>query len=383
MPSAKGSGRGGRSGGADAPSRGAKGGRGNGASAHADESNFVERITFAGKLEHFVVAHDTWIHSRLYQAWPENALVEGAVVTGARSLNTSGEGKAKWRATAVRSVEAPSAPSAHSRNPAAAPRGEPFSELISFAGRAEQFVIAGRDTYVQATLVARWRPVFEGDRIIGARVKNSGGNSKWRAVAVTRVERDAGPPIKPQDAWLDESMALLARLDSEHKQQQQQQQTGGLVAGAPESAEMTGAEAPGMRSEAAGAGCCGTFDGRPTCTTAEAIAEALRLIDLAQLEIEALEQQKAEKEEAVTARATAASADAPPEVRMQQLLLQQQQRQRQPKQAHAQHDAAAGPAPPKQRIKPRHRDRADRQDGASPEATSVQPQGEAVAEFAY
>jgi hypothetical protein len=168
----------------------------------------------------------------------------------------------------------------------------------------------------------------------------------------------------------------------QQQQQQQQQQTGGLVAGAPESAEMTGAEAPGMRSEAAGAGCCGTFDGRPTCTTAEAIAEALRLIDLAQLEIEALEQQKAEKEEAVTARATAASADAPPEVRMQQLLLQQQQRQRQPKQAHAQHDAAAEPAPPKQR-KPRHRDRADRQDGASTEATSVQPQGEAVAEFAY
>ena len=64
MPRNTGSGRGGRSGGADAPSssRGATGEHGYGTSAHADESNFAERITFAGKLEHFVVAHDTYYY---------------------------------------------------------------------------------------------------------------------------------------------------------------------------------------------------------------------------------------------------------------------------------------------------------------------------------
>ena len=215
----------------------------------------------------------------------------------------------------------------------ASSRGEPFSQLITYAGRSESFVIA-RDTFVPAGLVARWKPVFEGDRLIGTRAPNTEGNkssNKWRAVSILRVERDAGPPVKPQDAWLDESASLLAQIEEERRQRE-----GG------------GADALPADVEVGGTAAVGDVPTGSSDVDSDAICEALRLLDLAQAEIEQLEQAAAERADA---------AEELPEARMQRLLRQQRQPkpppQEQPQEQQKQQQKQQQ-LQPKQR-KPRHR----------------------------
>ena len=86
---------------------------------------------------------------------------------------------------------------------------------MTFAGRADVFVIVGRDTYVPVHLYESWRPVHIGDRLDGSRVLNQGGNSKWRATAVARVQRAEGPPPSAHEAWLQRSQDLLGRIERE------------------------------------------------------------------------------------------------------------------------------------------------------------------------
>lgn len=135
---------------------------------------FAECVSFAGRREDFVIAMDTFIPAACYEAFFElSALVEGARVRGLRVSSTTG--KCKWRAVRVEGIDAPSS-SGRGRGggSATAGGGEPFSAVVSYAGRAEQFVIAGGSTYVPAMLIAAWKPVFEGDTLEGRRVANSG-----------------------------------------------------------------------------------------------------------------------------------------------------------------------------------------------------------------
>ena len=177
---------------------------------------FAEPITFAGRSDDFVIAKDTFIPCAVYEAFHEpSELVEGAIIRGLRVSNEASGKSSKWRATRVDGIDAPprdarrAARSQRGGGPSSG-AGEPFEEMVTFAGRAEQFVSA-RNTFVPAGLFARWRPIFEGDRLVGKRVLNSGGSSKYRATCVTAVIRAEGPALSLNDAWLERGRALLAK----------------------------------------------------------------------------------------------------------------------------------------------------------------------------
>lgn len=228
----KGGGKGGRHGGKGAEKGGVplgvggRGGRGKGGQPppqhHLQQAQrqksgepFAEPITFAGRSDDFVIAKDTFIPCAVYEAFHEpSELVEGAIVRGLRVSNEASGKSSKWRATRVDGIDAPPLDARRgARSRGGAPSsgaGEPFDELVTYAGRAEQFVSA-RNTFVPAGLFAKWRPVFEGDRLVGKRVLNSGGSSKYRATCVTAVIRAEGPALSLNDAWLERGRALLAR----------------------------------------------------------------------------------------------------------------------------------------------------------------------------
>ena len=241
---------------------------------------FAEPITFAGRSDDFLIAKDTYISCMLYEAFHvPSELVEGAVVHGLRVLN-EGKGSSKWRATRVERIDAPSpterrnaSRGAHRGGGGSPTSGEPFDDVVTYAGRAEQFIIC-RDTFVPSQIFAAWRPIFEGDRLIGRRVLNSGGSSKWRAVCISAVRRAEGPTLSPHEAWLERSHALLARVHASD-----------TSAGAP-SADADESPTGGAPDDStAGAA---TTHAEAEKRAAAAKAEAMILLDLADLEWQAM-----------------------------------------------------------------------------------------------
>ena len=152
---------------------------------------FAESLTFCGRSESFIVAGNTFIPAKVYERFHSEPglLLEGAVVHGQRVPNEAGKGS-KWRAVRIDSIEPPQTTPRQRRERGtgcgrSGASGDAFSELVTFAGRSEQFVVAGGNTYVPSALYATWRPIYERDRIEGTRVANSGGgSSKWRATSV-------------------------------------------------------------------------------------------------------------------------------------------------------------------------------------------------------
>jgi hypothetical protein len=194
-----------------------------------DPEAFSERLTFTGRLNQFVIARDTFISAPLYHAWHQMSLVDGALVSGMRvrasETRASTKAACKWRAVCIDSIDPPgvlplaarTAVGMTPRRTGSIPSGEAFSEEVTFAGRADQFVVVGHNTYVVASLIRHLMPIYEGDRLLGLRVRNQGsGKSKWTAVSVSSVERATGPPLSAHDIWLDEAHALLARICHEH-----------------------------------------------------------------------------------------------------------------------------------------------------------------------
>jgi hypothetical protein len=129
-------------------------------------------------------------------------------------------------------------------------------------------VIAG-NTFVPAALVAAWKPVYEGDRLEGSRVLNSGGSSKWRAVRVLSLTRSLGPPLSPHEAWLANARELLA-------------QVGRPDASAPPADEPTPPPPNALTADGAGAA---DAEAAKAARAAAARAEALVLIELAEAEM--------------------------------------------------------------------------------------------------
>lgn len=166
---------------------------------------FAEEVTYAGHADHFVVAGETWVHCRLYEALLPRGqtMTEGVLLVGTRAPGS--EGRCKWKAVSLRRIEVGA--------PATAP--QPFSEVVSYAGRSAQFVVAG-DTFVPSAAYTRLLPIYEGDRLSGRRVRDSNGSRKWRAVSVDAIERAAAAQPKGHAAaWLDRSRQLLLELSLE------------------------------------------------------------------------------------------------------------------------------------------------------------------------
>ena len=183
---------------------------------------FAEAITFSGRSEQFVIANDTFVSASLYEQSTE--LREGSIVRGLRVLGNDGKAS-KWRCVQIDAIDSPPVQEKRGmgrggrggRGGGSSAGGLPFSELVTYAGRSDVFAIAGRETYVPAGLYAAWRPVYEGDRLEGSRVPNSGGSSKWRAVTVRSVQRAEAPALSAHDSWLESSQELLARIERERQ----------------------------------------------------------------------------------------------------------------------------------------------------------------------
>ena len=89
---------------------------------------------------------------------------------------------------------------------------ESFSERITFAGRANDFVVA-RDTWVAARLYANWpsEVLVEGAIISGTRIENVDGTKcKWRASKVASIDRPAVNGIQARS--LDGSIPFAERV---------------------------------------------------------------------------------------------------------------------------------------------------------------------------
>ena len=280
-------------------------GKGGGSSSYITKQPsgepFSAAITFNGKVDDFLVAGDTFIPAALYEAFHlPSELVEGAIMHGLRVPNIAGKAS-KWRASRIERVEPPPPPTrqqlrqqqrmAGQRQSGNATAGEAFSELVTYAGRAETFVVAGGSTFVPSSLLTNplWKPIFEGDRIIGRRTLNSGGSSKWKACFVGNVIRAEGPPLSKHDAWLESSQQLLSRIQRERSNTDgnngasSSEPTGhGDDDGSPKAA----ADEPVVKDAVAAA------------ARAEAArVEGLRLLDLAEVELkELLQREQASKQ---------------------------------------------------------------------------------------
>ena len=112
----------------DGRGRGGSSGRGGGTpelwrpavAAQASGEAFSEAVTFAGRVDEFVVCgNETFVPSSRYANLKSQVGV-GVVLTGVREANT--RGKSKWVATSI-SGAAPGS------------GGETFTELVSYAGR--------------------------------------------------------------------------------------------------------------------------------------------------------------------------------------------------------------------------------------------------------
>ena len=181
---------------------------------------FSSRITFAGRAGQYLIAGQTWVKASLYAHLDPALLVEGALISGQRILreqrspaDASRRKQCKWSATVITAC-------VHAPEPAAdaAAAKQPFSEVVTFARRSDQFVIAG-GTYVPARLLDRFRPIYEGDRLTGSRVRQVGSSSssKWRAVSVDGVVRPDAPNDRwsRHEAWFAEVDAVLGRIARE------------------------------------------------------------------------------------------------------------------------------------------------------------------------
>ena len=192
----------------DGRGRGGSSGRGGGTpelwrpavAAQASGEAFSEAVTFAGRVDEFVVCgNETFVPSSRYANLKSQVGV-GVVLTGVREANT--RGKSKWVATSI-SGAAPGS------------GGETFTELVSYAGRSAQFVVAG-DTFVPVSAYAKFLPVYEGDRLSGRRVPDTNGNKRWRAVSVDEVTRAAGAAASGQACWIHRSHELLTAIAHEN-----------------------------------------------------------------------------------------------------------------------------------------------------------------------
>ena len=196
-----GRGRGGSSGGHRTDGRG----RGGGSSElwrpppAATGEPFSEPVTFAGRVDEFVICgNETFVSSSRY-AHLKSQIGVGVVLTGVREANS--RGKSKWVAVSISSATQGSS-------------GEPFSELVSYAGRSAQFVVAG-DTFVPVSAYAKFLPVYDGDRLSGRRVPDTHGNKRWRAISVDEVTRAAGAAVSGQEGWIQRSHELLTAIANE------------------------------------------------------------------------------------------------------------------------------------------------------------------------
>ena len=92
-------------------------------SQNGGTETFSAAVTFAGRVDEFVIAGDTFVHASRYQHLREK-IGAGVVLRGIRQPNS--HGKSKWNAISVTGAEAP--------DPSVA-LGEAFSEILTYAGR--------------------------------------------------------------------------------------------------------------------------------------------------------------------------------------------------------------------------------------------------------
>ena len=187
-------------------------------------------ITFAGRADQFVMTQQTFVPASVYGHFSHSDFREGGVIRG-RRIPSNDDKASAWRCVQVEAVSDAALQqrqqqqqdkvrnharhASGGRSGSGQATGTSFSEMVTFAGRSDVFVIAGRDTYIPANLFVAWRPVHEGDRIEGTRVANSAGSSKWRATSVQN-ERAAAPAPSAHESWLESSGALLARIEREY-----------------------------------------------------------------------------------------------------------------------------------------------------------------------
>lgn len=210
---------------------GGRGGGGNYGNNLARGQYFAEMITFAGRADQFVMTQQTFVPASVYGHFSPSDFREGCVIRG-RRIPSNDDKASAWRCVQVEAVSAAAEQQRQQqqqdkvrnnarhagggRSGSGQATGTSFSEMVTFAGRSDVFVIAGRDTYIPANLFVAWRPVHEGDRIQGTRVANSAGSSKWRATSVQNVTRAAAPAPSAHESWLESSGALLARIEREY-----------------------------------------------------------------------------------------------------------------------------------------------------------------------
>ena len=274
--------------------KGNVGGRGQGGSGRSSNGGgessgvsgdpFSSPITFASKADSFVIAGDTFVPAQLYDP---TKIIAGAIVRGVRvKSEAAGANRCRFRCIRIDGIDTPHPSSTGPANGRSStrndgkrpPAGTPFSEVVTFAGRSDNFVIAGRETFVPAQLYSAWRPVFEGDRLEGSRVVNAHGSSKYKAVSVRHVQRAEGPGLSPHEAWLERGQELLALLQEEAAADAG---TSGNAAALAPAAAATTTTAVLAASDAEG-------EDRAVNSSAALREQAVALIDLAIFEVKAL-----------------------------------------------------------------------------------------------
>ncbi|KAL1514626.1 hypothetical protein AB1Y20_003720 [Prymnesium parvum] len=174
---------------------------------------FTLPITFAGRAAEYVICGgDTFVPAKSYaHLLPKASMRVGVVLVGVRVGRPRDSKFGRYIAISVAEARAAS-PRGRLCDDRTA-EGEPFCELVTYAGRSAQFVVAG-DTFVPVGLYARFLPIFDGDTLSGRRVAAEGGRKKFRAVTVDEVTRSA-VGVTDQEAWLQRSNDLLAAIAQE------------------------------------------------------------------------------------------------------------------------------------------------------------------------